>query len=346
MKRLSGKGRRRTGNCSRSYDLRQSPFYRLERRSDLARLLQMRPSDLEDLIANRESLYLVRDEEVGGKVRSLAVPIRSLRRCHERLFSLLRRIRLPDFILCPRRNIGPADNALLHRDSANITSFDIRAFYPSTTDRHIFQFFRNRMEMSSDCARQLAMLCTRTGRLPLGSPMSPHLACLAHLDLFEGAASRADRLGFKTSVWVDDVTISGSSVRRDLVSMIRRKAEQKGLEIHKLRRGSARFGLVLTGSYIRGGHIAVANSSHLRVRDLTEELRAETDPAAQFRLLNRLAAMARHQRTVLRQSGEQTSRIDARLQFYRREMKRLQGVLSITMPSRAVAQVNPNSPVF
>jgi hypothetical protein len=168
--------------------------------------------------------------------------------------------------------------------------------------------------------------------------MSPHLACLVHLDLFEGAASRGEQFGFLTSVWVDDVTISGASERRDLVSMIRRKALQKGLEIHKLRHGGGKRGLELTGSYLRGGRVAVANSSHIRVRDLTKELRAETDPAAKFTLLNRLASMARHQRTILRRSGEPTLRIEARLQFYRREMKRLQETPFVTLPSRTVTE--------
>ena len=152
--------RRRSRTSSKPYPLTASPFFRLERRRDVAKLLNLSPSKVTRLLADRDHLYAVRDEVIGGKLRRLTVPLKGMRRCHDRLLHLLRRIELPEYIRCPRKKSTAWGNALAHLESASVTSFDIKAFYPSTTEEHIFRFFRYRLEMSEDCARQLALLCS------------------------------------------------------------------------------------------------------------------------------------------------------------------------------------------
>ncbi len=325
--------RRRSRTSSKTYPLTASPFFRLERRRDLAKLLNLSSAKVIRLLENRDHLYVVRDEIVGGKMRRLTVPLKGMRRCHERLLHLLRRIELPDFIRCPRKKSTAWGNALTHLDSACVTSFDIKAFYPSTTEEHIFRFFRYRLEMSEDCARQLALLCSHRGYLPLGSPMSPHLAALVHLDLFEEAGAKAANCANKLTVWVDDITVSGAAPRRDILISIKRKAAAKGLAIHKTQRGGGRRGVELTGTYIRKNRLAPANSSHLRMKEVSGRLATETDPAFQYQLLNRLTAMARHQRMLVRGSGERTERLDSRIAYYRRRMRELDRVLAVTSPA-------------
>lgn len=320
----------------RKHDLTCSPFYRLERRKDLALLLKLKPEQLSTLIQQRENLYLIKLEEINGKERVLHVPLASMRRVHDRLFQLLQRMRLPEFIRSPRTKSTCWGNASLHSDSKFLTAFDIQGFYPSTTEEHIFRFFKYRLEMSDDCARCLALLATYEGFLPLGSPASPHLACLTHLDLFEDAHASATLSGSKLSVWVDDVALSGPSHRRDILAQIRLKAEAKGLKLHKFRRGGGSRGVELTGTYIKNSGYSVANSSHLKVQKLTEELGVTSDPGDRYRLLNRLSAMARYQRTVLKSGGQSFVRIDGRLNFYKREMRALAKILSVTKPTTKV----------
>lgn len=333
MTSLRKNARRRSPTSSKVYPLTASPFFRLERRRDLASLLNLSATKINRLLEQRDNLYAVRDELIGGKARRLTVPLKGMRRLHERLLHLLRRIELPDFIRCPRKKSTAWGNAAAHLESASVTSFDIKAFYPSTTEEHIFRFFRYRLEMSEDCARQLALLCSHRGYLPLGSPMSPHLASLVHLDLFEDAGARAVDCNNKLTVWVDDITVSGPTPRRDILNSIRRKAAAKGLSIHKLQRGGGRRGVELTGTYMRKGRLAPANSSHLRMKEASERLATESEPAFQYHLLNRLLAMARHQRIVVRESGARTERLDARIAFYRRRMRELDEALATTRPA-------------
>lgn len=154
----------------------------------------------------------------------------------------------------------------------------------------------------------------------------------------------------KISVWVDDIVVSGPALRRDITNAIKRRARQKGLLVHKERRGGGQRGIELTGSFIRNGKLSVANSSHLKVKALSDELGATVDPALRFALLNRLISMARYQRTVLKSSGGNIERLNSRIQYYKREMNKLSAVLSVTEPVATASEVgmspDPNVDIF
>lgn len=285
-------GRRK--RSSRCYSLSSSPFFRLERKRDLAALLHISKSELTDLSQWRELYYIFRTEQVGKKIRDLSIPIRKLRRCHDRILTLLRRVRLPDHIRCPKKGSSPVQNAFAHIGQASITSADVKDFYPSTTEEHVFQFFRYKLEMSDDCARILARICTVRGALPIGSPVSPHLACLAHLDLFETAADVAEQAGQRLTVWVDDVSFSGPTRRRDILNSIRRSADVKGFSLHKLKKGGGRRPVEITGARIKGNCGDVANASNLKLKRLLEEFRAQPDPIARLALGNQILGVLRH----------------------------------------------------
>ena len=62
------------------------------------------------------------------------------------------------------------------------------------------------------------------------------------------------------------------------------------------------------------------------------ELESADDPHLRYSLLNKLASMARYQRTVLKASGGNVQRLNARLSYYKREMQKLEHVLNVTEP--------------
>lgn len=306
---------------SRSYDLNTSPFFRLERKRDLAKLLGISLSELSRLVREREQYYIFRSELIGTKIRDLAIPVRSLRRCHDRLLTLLRRIRLPDHIRCPKKGSSPIQNALTHVGQGSITTADIKDFYPSTTEEHVFRFFRYKMEMSDDCARILARLCTVRNGLPVGSPVSPHLASLTHLDIFDDAADLANRIGNQLTVWVDDVSYSGKTHRRDLISAIRRSATSKGFGVHKLQRGGRGRTVEITGTALRKGRADVANASNLKLKDVLDEFRSQSDPVAKLLAGNKALGILRHHRQLRRLAGRRTEGEEARIRWIRREIE-------------------------
>jgi RNA-directed DNA polymerase len=155
------------------YPLERSPFWRMGRQRDLPPLLQMEMKEIRRLAANREGQYWRRDEDIGGKQRKIVCPFGAMRRVHERLQGLFNRVQQPPYLHSPRRGHTALGNAGVHSHAIVVGKLDIRQFYPSTTDEHVFRFFRYRMLMQDDVAGLLVKLCTVDGRLPFGSPLSP-----------------------------------------------------------------------------------------------------------------------------------------------------------------------------
>jgi hypothetical protein len=297
------------------YPLGNSPLYRLGRHIDLAKVLRLTPKRMTSIIVRRSALYRFSDEEIDGKQRSLAVPINEMRTLHERLKDLLGRIVLPPYLHCPRRGKSAAKNALVHLGAQVVVKLDVKQFYPSTTDEHVFQFFRRRLGMVEDVAGRLTKLCTINGKVAFGSPLSPILCALVHDDLFGRVATRCERDDDVLSLWVDDLTISGNNVSQSLVRDIRRLIASKGLKTHKSQRSTRRRGIVVTGTFIGKDGPAPANKSHLKMKEKLRALENETDSAMRLSLIRSLLGMVTHQMSIYPVGGESHTRLMRRRQW-------------------------------
>ena len=201
--------KRRTEN----YNIEKSPLYRMGTGKDLCNLLRVPRKELVTLIVQRSARYRFEDEEVNGKMRHLAVPLGKMRAVHERIKNILVRIKFGPYLYSPRKGRTAFLNAVQHIASEVVVKIDVKQFYPSTTEEHVFQFFRHRMQMVDDVAGRLTKICTVNGIVPFGSPLSPILCALVHDDAFSYAARLCELDGNLMTVWVDDITLSGFGVR-------------------------------------------------------------------------------------------------------------------------------------
>lgn len=311
------------------YPLESSPFYRMGRTADLARLLRLDPKRLRSLIVRRSALYYFNNECINGKDRSLAVPIGEMRQVHERIKELLSRIILRNYLYSPRRGRSPIDNAAVHIDAKVIVKLDVRQFYPSTTDEHVFQFFHHRLRMVPDVAGRLTKICTINGKVPFGSPLSPILCALVHDDIFSRAAKQSELNGDTLSLWVDDVTISGDNVRQSLVHSIRRMIGAKRMRTHKAQRIRRRRGAVITGAFVGPRGTAPANKSHLKMKDKLAELRAVINVDEQLEITRSLIGLVNYFMTVYWRDDSAYVRLEARLAW----LHNLRRKLEEAMPS-------------
>jgi len=318
------------------------------RAKDLADILRLTPKELTRLIVQRSVLYAFKDEVIGGKARSLAVPINEMRRVHDRIKDLLGRIILPDYLFSPRRGRAAVDNALVHLGRAEVVKLDVKQFYPSTTSEHVFQFLKHRLGMADDVAGRLTKICTINGRVPFGSPLSPVLCALVHDDLFSKVAERCELHGDELSLWVDDVTVSGDRVAKGLVRDIIRLIERKGLKAHKAQRSTARKGIVITGTFIGPKGPAPANKSHLKMHAKLMQIEAESDPAVRVKLVQSAIGMVNHQLTIYPDGGEDHSRLKARRQWLWNEFRSLSSLNELAASAAAatmVATIPPDASV-
>jgi RNA-directed DNA polymerase len=315
------------------YRLQSSPFYRMGRAVDLAALLHLSPKQLTGLIVRRQALYLFREETINGKIRSLAVPIGEMRRVHDRMKALLGRIVLPSYLYSPRRGKAPLDNAVAHMSGRSVVKLDIKQFYPSTTDEHVFQFFHHRLGMADDVAGRLTKLCTVNGKVPFGSPLSPILCALVHDDVFSRAATLCQLDGDTMSLWVDDLTISGDDVGQHLLRSIRRMLMSKRLPPHKSQRVQVRRGVVITGTFISPRGPAPANKSHLKMRDKLNELQTTASTGRQLEIARSLIGMVNHQMTIFPKDSNAHARLRARLAWLHNLRRQLEEPRTLTQES-------------
>jgi hypothetical protein len=299
------------------YPLRRCGFFRLERKKDLARLLGVAETELLAIQLSKEQFTVRRTSEINGKLRALKYPRGKLRRLHERMRRLLARCQLPGYVYSPRRARSPITNALQHARSAVVEQLDIKQFYPSTTFKHVFDFFRCKLEMSADTAYILADLTTVDDALCFGSPVSPLVATLAHQDIFDPVAELAAERGFVFTVWVDDVTISGPHRPLEVFELLKRNIRNKGLSYHKARRFGGRRKGEVTGVLLKAHEAHAPARVHMKVRDLLRVARRNSDGIGREEAVERLIGLTHHQVTIAEAGGGSTERLERRLRWLR-----------------------------
>ena len=274
-----------------TYSLDQSPLYKLHSRPKLARLMGVSAGQLNRL-ANGENLYSEFDiaKKNGTGSRRVENPCRPLKLTQARLARLLARINPPDFLFCPVKKRCYVSNAAAHRDNRVVQCLDIKSFFPSTTQRRVYWFFHKVMKCEGDIAGLLANLACYQGHLPTGSPLSPIMAYFAYYDLWQRIAAFCKERGHTFTVYIDDVTISGSRVPRRGIWEVQRMIHGMGLRYHKQKTFVDRAAEV-TGVILRGGRLLAPNRQHKKMHEAGRAL-AKGPSHERSALLGRLAGIA------------------------------------------------------
>jgi hypothetical protein len=107
--------------------------------------------------------------------------------------------------------------------------------------------------MSDDTSRLLALLVTREGHVPTGSPLSMSIAYWGYSPTFDAICNLARRVGLRPSVYVDDMTFtSPDPIPRVFQRQVNHMLERVGLFLNdaKTRRHTKRHFKVVTGAAI------------------------------------------------------------------------------------------------
>jgi RNA-directed DNA polymerase len=250
------------------YNLEQSPFAQNPTQRDVAALVGETRDDLRRLINYKDRFIIRRQAATGkkGKLRNLAYPVGRLRAVHERFKFHLNKIKQPSYLFSPRRNRGQRDNAALHLDQHQYLSLDLKQFYPSTNDHMVRRWFIGQLGMYQDVAGQLTHLCTVDGKVSFGSPLTPVLCSLIHRPMFDLIAEICHKRNLRYSVWVDDLTISGRFVPREVLNEIRAIVRGFGLKSHKVEYRCGNRPVFVTGIGVVGPNLVAPNALHLRLQ--------------------------------------------------------------------------------
>ncbi|MGF1909640.1 reverse transcriptase family protein [Vibrio kasasachensis] len=249
---------------NKSYNLQDSPFYKLRSKKLLAKRLNTSLAQLTPLRLDEGNYSEFLDKE-----RKIQKPNRELDIVHTRIASLLSRIQTPSYLHSGKKGHSNVSNAYAHVDATKLMATDIKSFFPSTNWKMIFSFFMGVMKCSPDVSEFLADLCTCHKCLPTGSRISMPLAYWANVRMFNELNSLSLKHGVKMTVYVDDLTFSGDAVNKLFKSIVSKVISKHDHIMHptKTKLYSTNQSKLITGVIVKEGSLQVRNEQHLKLSE-------------------------------------------------------------------------------
>jgi retron-type reverse transcriptase len=278
-------------NELKRYPLHQSPLFKLSNKKRLAVLLGVEIAALRAIAKDADSRYSEFDvPKKSGGLRGVENPRRELKVIQARLARLLGRIAPPDYLFCPVKGRCYVTNAAQHRGQRVVRCLDVRKYFPSTSSRRVYWFFHKVMKCETDVAAMIARLACYQGHLPTGSPLSPIMAFFAHHDVWETIARLCKEHGYQLTVYIDDVTISGSSLSPQVLWDIKRAIHGAGLRYHK-EKSFIDQPAEITGVIVDGDRLLVPNRQLKKLHETRKALKGHVAPATEQKLREKLSGL-------------------------------------------------------
>lgn len=288
------------------YPINQSALYKVGSKARLAKILCTSVSNLIFLAESKKNYRLFElPEEVcpftnkKKKARWVQEPKPELRRIHERIQTLLKRITPPNYAHAAIKGLSYSTNAAAHKNSDRVATFDIRRFYPSTLKSHVFNFFAYQLKCAPDVAALLAtLICYKdasSGRdgLPTGSPLSPILSLFANKPMFDELSDIAATHGLVFTCYVDDLTFSGTIIPKGLPHLVSAILGKNGhlLSTEKTKIFRKYQAKHVTGVVLLHKNIYVPHCRFKKARAVAAALKVEKDTSVKLSLIQKLAGL-------------------------------------------------------
>lgn len=131
------------------------------------------------------------------------------------------------------KNKSIRDNAQFHQNQKIVLTLDVKDFFSSITENHIFNFFNQSCGYEPSVAVLFTKLCTYEGVLPQGAPTSPTLSNLVLKQFDEVVGDYCKGRGIRFTRYADDMTFSGSEIDiAALLYYVDQQLASLGLERH------------------------------------------------------------------------------------------------------------------
>ncbi len=271
--------------------LAQASVQELEIRSPkrLADLLKVPPEKLESVAAKSRTYYgpfmLARaprpfQQAYSPKLRPIDNPLQEIKWIQQRIYRrLLKPICFPEHVIgaVPKRCV--TDNTERHLNSDLLITLDVQQFFPSITNKQVYQVWSKFLGCSPPVAGLLTRLTTFNRHLPQGAPTSPLLANLV-IWMIDGRIRKVcDDLLVAYSTWIDDLAFSGERAReliQPTVSLL--AASGFKLNREKIRIMGPRAIKLLTGTRLGSAGTRAPKEKLRRIRSGIHKLRVGEVP--------------------------------------------------------------------
>lgn len=164
---------------------------------------------------------------------------------------------------------GIRRNAMFHLNKKYILSIDIKDFFPSITQRQVFEmFFENFAD--KEFSLKMAKLCTYKRRLPQGAPTSPTISNLVFKKIDDEIMKYCNSEMVNYSRYADDLTFSSDNKSHlgSVYRIVNDLLYKNGFNLNKekTRYLSGKGPMEITGVYINSGEPKVNNKLKRQIR--------------------------------------------------------------------------------
>jgi len=207
-------------------------------RSELAKLLDVTPGEIDYLISNLRRFYRVRTEpKPDGGERTFYVPRGRLPQIQDKIKDrILVKAAFPGYLHGGIKKKSALTNVRNHSGKEAVLALDIKSFFPSVRPERVLKVFEG-LGFSGEVARILTRLTTYEYQLPQGPPMSPAIAnlCIPRIDARLSGLARAQM--FNHTRLMDDMTLSGSRRVAKFGRLAARIVEEEGFSVKQGNKG-------------------------------------------------------------------------------------------------------------
>jgi RNA-directed DNA polymerase len=286
--------------ATRRYGVDQCAFYKLESKARLYFLLGVNRETVSALLQDKESYRTFEQPEsvceFTGKLtkaRWVQEPLGLLKVIQSRITKLLGRVSLPDYCHGATTGRSYRTNGAAHSNAQVAATFDIKAFFPSTSKSKVYNFFRVDLHCSHDVSEILSDLVCKEGVLPTGAPSSPIVSFYANRQLFAELNQIACDRGLVFTVYMDDLTFSGESISSSLKVVVKLTVEKHGhrLSQHKTKVFGPNVVKHITGTVIHEGQVTAPHSRFKKARAIAKVRSVAVEPKRRLDLSRKLAGL-------------------------------------------------------
>lgn len=296
-----------------TYDYKQSPFFKLTTKKKLAAVLQVALEDLDDLqgltkeyrkawLHKKDKKKWLNEQpspEESKFYRPIDLPPEKLKAVQKRIERILSRIKIPDNIYSPAKGRSYVDNAKAHRHSKSVYSMDIENYFPSTSKSKIRKYFRDTMMCSDDVSAIIATIAIKENGLPQGSPCSPILAYFANQKMWNEITAKAEEDGRISTIYADDLTISGDTVPVKTIYEIKLIISKHGMSVKSEKdKSSYMRPSKITGVVVSGGELLLPNEKHLKIKEASSDVKKAKTEKHRVAAVNKLRSRQSQKRQI------------------------------------------------
>ena len=270
-------------------------LYKIKRKRDLFILLHIDENKL------NEELYKYK-VCIKDKKRLLEKPSEELKKIQRNILYKLYQLDFPQYVFSGIKGRSAFGNAIYHINCKYMLKLDMSKFIPNTHRNNIYEFFKDKLKMSSDVSSICTDIVTvnyekedveidyevydflkrkkikNTNHLPSGTPTSQILSYLANIDMFDKIIEYTKKHKLQCSIYVDDITISSSNryITKKEESEIKRiiKKHKHNLSKEKTIRYSVNEFKKVTGFVIDpNNRLVIPNKIKSKIKNQTKFIR-------------------------------------------------------------------------